>query len=73
MAMFYDIHADDFSKSRFRIWPHIKEFLDSLPSNSSVLDIGCGSGEITAWLAQNGFKVVGIDFAQSAIEKAKSK
>ncbi len=41
--------------------------------HSSVLDIGCGSGEITAWLAQNGFKVVGIDFAQSAIEKAKSK
>ena len=45
MTTFYDIHATDFSKSRFRIWPHIKSFLDGLPSNSKVLDIGCGNGK----------------------------
>jgi SAM-dependent methyltransferase len=45
MSTFYDIHASDFSKSRFRIWPHVKQFLDSLPSNSKVLDIGCGNGK----------------------------
>lgn len=42
---FYDIHAQDFSKSRFRIWPSVKLFLDSLPPNSRVLDIGCGNGK----------------------------
>lgn len=45
MPAFYDIHATDFSKSRFRIWPHIRQFLDGLPSNSKVLDIGCGNGK----------------------------
>ena len=45
MTTFYDIHAQDFSKSRFRIWPGVKQFLDTLPPNSSVLDIGCGNGK----------------------------
>jgi SAM-dependent methyltransferase len=45
MSSFYDIHATDFSKSRFRIWPGVKNFLDSLPPNSKVLDIGCGNGK----------------------------
>ena len=41
--------------------------------NSSLLDIGCGSGEIAAWLAQKNFKVLGVDWAESAIQKAKLK
>lgn len=45
MTTFYDIHAADFSRSRFRVWPLIKQFLDSLPANSKVLDIGCGNGK----------------------------
>ncbi|MCT7989006.1 class I SAM-dependent methyltransferase [Laspinema olomoucense] len=40
---------------------------------SSVLDIGCGSGEIAAWLAKQNFKVLGIDFSLSAIKQAKSE
>ncbi len=38
-----------------------------------ILDIGCGSGEITAYLAEKGFNALGIDYAQAAIEKAKYK
>ncbi len=52
MPTFYDIHAQDFSKSRFRIWPGVKQFLDSLPPNSSVLDIGCGNGKNMNYGAQ---------------------
>ena len=42
---FYEIHAQDFSRSRYRIWPSVASFLDALPSNSTVLDIGCGNGK----------------------------
>ncbi len=51
----------------------IKEAIESnwFPPGSSILDIGCGSGEISALLAQLNFKVLGIDFAESAIKKAK--
>ena len=38
-----------------------------------VLDIGCGTGDNSIWLAQNRFQVVGIDTADIAIEKAKEK
>lgn len=39
---------------------------------SSLLDIGCGSGECANWLAQQGFSVLGIDFAPSAIRRAQA-
>lgn len=54
---------------------HIQEAVKNgwfLPE-TSVLDIGCGSGEIAAWLAKQNFKVLGIDFALCAIERAKSE
>ncbi len=37
----------------------------------SVLDIGCGTGDLAIWLAEHGFDVLGVDFSPSAIEKAK--
>jgi SAM-dependent methyltransferase len=39
----------------------------------NVLDIGCGTGDNTIWLAQQGFRVVGVDNSEIAIEKAKEK
>jgi SAM-dependent methyltransferase len=37
------------------------------------LEIGCGTGDNSIWLSQQGFRVVGIDASEVAIEKAKSK
>ena len=38
-----------------------------------VLDIGCGTGNDTIWLAQQHFVVTGCDISRTAIEKAKEK
>ncbi len=38
-----------------------------------ALDIGCGTGDNSIWLAQNGFQVVGTDTSEIALEKAKEK
>jgi tRNA (uracil-5-)-methyltransferase TRM9 len=66
MASFYDIHASDFSKSRFRIWPLVKQFLDGLPSNSKVLDIGCGNGKNMKYGAQSkDLKMFGVEHSQA--------
>lgn len=36
-----------------------------------ALDLGCGTGEISGWLADHGFKVEGLDFSEEALKTAK--
>jgi SAM-dependent methyltransferase len=38
-----------------------------------ALDLGCGTGTNSLYLAQNGWQVVGVDFAAIAINKARRK
>ena len=38
-----------------------------------TLEIGCGTGDNTIWLSQQGFLVVGVDASEIAIEKAREK
>ena len=38
-----------------------------------VLDIGCGTGELSLYLAARGHPVVGVDAAPAAIERARRK
>jgi len=41
------------------------------PGNS--LDVGCGNGRNSAYLAYQGFEVTGVDFSQTAIDWAKER
>ena len=38
---------------------------------AAVLDIGCGAGTTAQWLARRGFEVLGVDFSQAAIQRAR--
>jgi SAM-dependent methyltransferase len=38
-----------------------------------ALDIGCGTGDTSIYLAQQGWKVTGVDFVQKAVDKARAK
>jgi SAM-dependent methyltransferase len=38
-----------------------------------ALDIGCGTGDNTIWLAQQNFQVLGVDASETAIAKAREK
>jgi ubiquinone/menaquinone biosynthesis C-methylase UbiE len=49
-----------------------REALANLHFNS-ILEIGCGTGKNTAFLAQIGESVRALDFSQGMIEKAKEK
>jgi 2-polyprenyl-3-methyl-5-hydroxy-6-metoxy-1,4-benzoquinol methylase len=58
-----------------QIPPEIDEAIHEewFPPNTRLLDIGCGSGWIAGWLADQGFDVLGVDYAEGAIERARER
>ena len=49
----------------------MKLLQDSINSNQKLLDIGCGTGEVSNELKKFGLTVHGIDFSETAIEIAR--
>lgn len=41
----YLIIADPFSKTRYKIWPCVSNFINSIPMSETILEIGCGNGK----------------------------
>ncbi len=41
----YEEISSDFSSTRHSPWPHVRDFLLSLPPGSILADIGCGNGK----------------------------
>jgi SAM-dependent methyltransferase len=53
--------------------PAMLALLDRYPPSSPILDVGCGSGDLSIYLAQLGYQVLGIDFVEKAITNAREK
>jgi SAM-dependent methyltransferase len=55
--------------------PILVEYLRKglLPKGGKALDLCCGAGTNTVYLAQNGFEVTGIDISKTAVKIAKEK
>lgn len=45
---------------------------DAVPA-ASVLDVGCGTGDASIYLAKHGWHVTGVDFTPKALDKARTK
>src|ERR1700757_1582905 len=60
--------------------PQPKSLQDLVEGNDSpalpaatALDIGCGTGDTSIYLAQHGWQVTGVDFVPRALAKARAK
>lgn len=51
----------------------IKDFASQMKENSTILDLGCGSGYITNYLCELNLNAIGIDFSGEMIKIAKKK
>jgi len=61
------------SKGTFfkKVHNDLPSFVESLEKGIKILDLGCGSGRHTIFLADNGFEVTGIDSSQKGITITK--
>lgn len=55
------------------VWQYGEDLLQWLNPKSGelILDLGCGTGQLTAKIAESGAEVIGIDSAATMIEKAR--
>jgi SAM-dependent methyltransferase len=55
-------------------WERRRSFLlAEVRPGDRALDIGCGTGDFTAALAQAGARAVGVEVAQAAVERARAR
>jgi SAM-dependent methyltransferase len=60
---FYTRFGDSFSATRHRIQPGVRRVLGMLNGDESILDLGCGNGELARELAKRGHRgsYLGVD------------
>jgi ubiquinone/menaquinone biosynthesis C-methylase UbiE len=68
-------HSDQVSHytNEFIEGPTVAEqyLLNTLPGSGSVLDVGCGTGRISVYLAERGYRVTGIDVSEGLLSVAR--
>ncbi len=71
---FYTDFGAAFSATRGRIQPGVRQVLDSLIGDETILDLGCGNGELARTLARDGHRgaYLGLDFSLPLLSKAES-
>jgi ubiquinone/menaquinone biosynthesis C-methylase UbiE len=68
----YEKIASHFSNTRYKPWPKIKAYLDSLPVGSLNCDVGCGNGKYLGVNKQNVFSI-GTDRSFGLIDICREK
>lgn len=62
---------DDYLENRLGYQPLISDLINTLGSDVSVLDYGCGGGKVSRRLLNNGIsKVTGVDISATMVAKA---
>jgi len=66
----YDIIAPEFNQTRGYYWQPISDFINELPNNSLIYDIGCGNGRNMTY---TNHRFIGIDNCQKFVDICKNK
>jgi len=72
---FYTRFGDSFSATRRRIQPGVRRVLGMLKGDESILDLGCGNGELARELARRGHRgpYLGVDFSLALLREAEAQ
>ncbi len=67
----WDAEESEYENSKALLMTVLEDL--RLPDGAQVLELGCGAGNISLWLAEQGFCVTGIDVSQTALDWAKDR
>jgi SAM-dependent methyltransferase len=70
---FYDRFGSAFSATRHRIQPGVRHVLGLLKGDESIVDLGCGNGELARELTKRGHlgSYLGVDFSLPSLRDAE--
>lgn len=70
---FYQTFGREFSSTRQRLQPGVQRVLDSLSGDESLLDLGCGNGELARERMRRGQcgPYIGLDFSLPLLQVAR--
>jgi len=66
----YDNISVTFDGTRYKAWPMTIEFVNTIPKNSTCLEVGCGNGKN---MFRNDINMIGIDTSNELLKIAKNK
>jgi ubiquinone/menaquinone biosynthesis C-methylase UbiE len=66
----YEIIAEHFSSTRNNVWGKVAEYMNQLPENSYIADIGCGNGKN---MFRKDCEYVGMDFCMNFTKICKER
>lgn len=71
---FYNNFGNEFSATRGRLQNGVKQILETIKPDESVLDLGCGNGHFLHALSTRGHKapLLGVDFSLPLLRDAES-
>jgi len=67
----YNMIANDFSRTRYKVWGGVKQFLDTIPMDSVVADIGCGNGKNMMY--RDDLSYIGMDISDEMVGICKKR
>ena len=62
----YEIIANDFNRTRYSYWDYVYNFMNSIETNSSLLDLGCGNGKYLG--VRNDLELYALDNCDNLIK-----
>ena len=62
-------YAEEFSNPS----EYLDEFLELLPKNAKILDVGCGVGVDSGFVKSQGFEIIGLDLSKEMLNLARQK
>jgi len=70
---FYQTFGYEFASTRGRLQPGVLQILDRLSGSESILDLGCGNGEVARELMRRGHRgrYMGVDFSPPLLQVAR--